>query len=189
MTSSEHARRSAVVFGARNLGKAMIDVLFAEGWAVAGVARTDATARRHHGGGSACPPRRRDRSGQRRRRTRAGLCAASRRHRPRDQRGLGVRWRSQRAVRRRPDRRCVRPMRSTPGPPRRPARPSRSCRPPAGSCAQQGRPATLIQVTGGSSRRAAAGRGLWAAGAFGVRAITQAAALELRDAGHPRGAR
>ena len=27
------------------------------------------------------------------------------------------------------------------------------------------------------------GRGLWAAGAFGVRAITQAAALELRDRG------
>ncbi len=43
--------------------------------------------------------------------------------------------------------------------------------------------ATLIQVTGGSSRRATPGRGLWAAGAFGVRAITQAAALELRDHG------
>jgi hypothetical protein len=27
------------------------------------------------------------------------------------------------------------------------------------------------------------GRGLWAAGAFGVRAITRAAALELRDHG------
>ena len=47
----------------------------------------------------------------------------------------------------------------------------------------QGRPATVIQATGGSSRRAAAGRGLWAAGAFGVRAITQAAALELREHG------
>ena len=47
----------------------------------------------------------------------------------------------------------------------------------------QGRPATVIQATGGSSRRAAAGRGLWAAGAFGVRAITQAAALELRGHG------
>jgi NADP-dependent 3-hydroxy acid dehydrogenase YdfG len=42
---------------------------------------------------------------------------------------------------------------------------------------------TLIQVTGGSSRRAMPGRGLWAAGAFGVRAITQAAALELRERG------
>jgi NAD(P)-dependent dehydrogenase (short-subunit alcohol dehydrogenase family) len=46
-----------------------------------------------------------------------------------------------------------------------------------------GAPATLVQVTGGSSRRAMPGRGLWAAGAFAVRAITQAAALELRDQG------
>lgn len=45
----------------------------------------------------------------------------------------------------------------------------------------QGGPATLIQITGGSSRRAMPGRGLWAAGAFGVRALTQAAALELRE--------
>jgi NAD(P)-dependent dehydrogenase (short-subunit alcohol dehydrogenase family) len=47
-----------------------------------------------------------------------------------------------------------------------------------GALAPLDRPATLIQVTGGSSRRAMPGRGLWAAGAFGVRAITQAAALE-----------
>jgi NAD(P)-dependent dehydrogenase (short-subunit alcohol dehydrogenase family) len=47
----------------------------------------------------------------------------------------------------------------------------------------QDRTSTLVQVTGGSSRRAAAGRGLWAAGAFGVRAITNAAALELRPRG------
>jgi NAD(P)-dependent dehydrogenase (short-subunit alcohol dehydrogenase family) len=45
----------------------------------------------------------------------------------------------------------------------------------------QGGPATVIQITGGSSRRAMPGRGLWAAGAFGVRALTQAAALELRE--------
>jgi NAD(P)-dependent dehydrogenase (short-subunit alcohol dehydrogenase family) len=48
---------------------------------------------------------------------------------------------------------------------------------------EQGRPATLVQVTGGSARRAMPGRGLWAAGAFGVRAITNAAALELREHG------
>jgi NAD(P)-dependent dehydrogenase (short-subunit alcohol dehydrogenase family) len=47
----------------------------------------------------------------------------------------------------------------------------------------QGRPSTLVQVTGGSARRAMPGRGLWAAGAFGVRAITNAAALELRPHG------
>lgn len=45
----------------------------------------------------------------------------------------------------------------------------------------QGAPASVIQITGGSSRRAMPGRGLWAAGAFAVRAITQAAALELRE--------
>jgi NAD(P)-dependent dehydrogenase (short-subunit alcohol dehydrogenase family) len=44
----------------------------------------------------------------------------------------------------------------------------------------QGGTATVIQITGGSSRRAMPGRGLWAAGAFAVRALTQAAALELR---------
>jgi hypothetical protein len=47
----------------------------------------------------------------------------------------------------------------------------------------QGGLAKIIQVTGGSVRRAMPGRGLWAAGAFGGRAITQAAALELRPRG------
>jgi 3-oxoacyl-[acyl-carrier protein] reductase len=47
----------------------------------------------------------------------------------------------------------------------------------------QGVPATVVQVTGGSARRAMAGRGLWAAGSFGVRALTNAAALELRGEG------
>ena len=42
---------------------------------------------------------------------------------------------------------------------------------------------TLVQVTGGSSRRAMRGRGLWAAGAFATRALTQAAAAELRGRG------
>src|SRR3954468_24271864 len=46
---------------------------------------------------------------------------------------------------------------------------------------EQGGEATVVQVTGGSSRRAMPARGLWAAGAFGVRALTQAAALELRE--------
>jgi 3-oxoacyl-[acyl-carrier protein] reductase len=45
---------------------------------------------------------------------------------------------------------------------------------------EQGAEATIVQVTGGSSRRAMPGRGLWAAGAFSVRALAQAAALELR---------
>ena len=45
----------------------------------------------------------------------------------------------------------------------------------------QGGPSTIVQVTGGSARRGMPGRGLWAAGSFGVRALTQAAASELRD--------
>ncbi|MFL5821674.1 MAG: SDR family oxidoreductase [Solirubrobacteraceae bacterium] len=42
---------------------------------------------------------------------------------------------------------------------------------------------TLIQVTGGSSRRAMPGKGAWAAGAFATRALVQAAAQELRPDG------
>ncbi len=41
----------------------------------------------------------------------------------------------------------------------------------------------LVQITGGSSRRAMPGKGLWAAGAFATRALVQAAAQELRDDG------
>src|SRR5436305_552959 len=41
----------------------------------------------------------------------------------------------------------------------------------------------LVQITGGSSRRAFPGRGLWAAGAFATRALVQAAAQELRQEG------
>jgi NAD(P)-dependent dehydrogenase (short-subunit alcohol dehydrogenase family) len=48
---------------------------------------------------------------------------------------------------------------------------------------QQGGGGTLIQITGGSSRRALPGKGPWAAGAFGSRALAQAAALELRPHG------
>src|SRR5690349_23189940 len=36
-------RRSAVVFGARNLGRAVIELLVSDGWAVTGVARSQST--------------------------------------------------------------------------------------------------------------------------------------------------
>jgi NAD(P)-dependent dehydrogenase (short-subunit alcohol dehydrogenase family) len=42
---------------------------------------------------------------------------------------------------------------------------------------------TLIQVTGGSARRALPGRAPWAAGAAAVRALSQAAANELKPRG------
>jgi NAD(P)-dependent dehydrogenase (short-subunit alcohol dehydrogenase family) len=48
---------------------------------------------------------------------------------------------------------------------------------------REGSGGALIQATGGSSRRAIPGRGLWAAGAFATRALVQAAALELREEG------
>jgi len=47
----------------------------------------------------------------------------------------------------------------------------------------QGRGGTLVQITGGSSRRAMPDRGPWAAGAFATRALTQAAGQELRGQG------
>ncbi len=48
---------------------------------------------------------------------------------------------------------------------------------------REGGAGALIQITGGSSRRAMPGRGLWAAGAFATRAMVQAAAQELREEG------
>jgi 3-oxoacyl-[acyl-carrier protein] reductase len=48
---------------------------------------------------------------------------------------------------------------------------------------QGGHGGALVQITGGSSRRAMPGRGLWAAGAFATRALVQAAAQEMREVG------
>ena len=53
MSDSANSSRSAVVFGARNLGRAVIDLLVAGGWNVTGVARTDGDARRRHRRGRA----------------------------------------------------------------------------------------------------------------------------------------
>jgi 3-oxoacyl-[acyl-carrier protein] reductase len=43
MSDATARRRSAIVFGARNLGRAVIETLVADGWAVAGVARSQVT--------------------------------------------------------------------------------------------------------------------------------------------------
>jgi NAD(P)-dependent dehydrogenase (short-subunit alcohol dehydrogenase family) len=53
----------------------------------------------------------------------------------------------------------------------------------AGAVALRADGGALIQITGGSSRRAMPGKGLWAAGAFATRALVQAAAQELRAEG------
>jgi hypothetical protein len=42
MSEVQDAPRSAVVFGARNLGRAVIETLVANGWAVAGVSSREA---------------------------------------------------------------------------------------------------------------------------------------------------
>src|SRR6266403_1737673 len=43
MSEMQGKQRSAVVFGARNLGRAVIELLVTGGWAVAGVARSQST--------------------------------------------------------------------------------------------------------------------------------------------------
>jgi NAD(P)-dependent dehydrogenase (short-subunit alcohol dehydrogenase family) len=42
---------------------------------------------------------------------------------------------------------------------------------------------TIVQITGGSARRGMPGRGPWAAAAFATRALVQSAAQELRESG------
>jgi NAD(P)-dependent dehydrogenase (short-subunit alcohol dehydrogenase family) len=181
MEGNGQERRKALVFGARNLGRAVIDELVADGWAVAGVARSEETLQGIADAGALAlradvtDPAEVVRA----------LREAAGEHGHID---LAVNAAS-----------AYGGTRSGPfggGPiaeaepdafdawAAAPARSAFSFLSGAGRFAlEQGRPATLIQVTGGSSRRAMPGRGLWAAGAFGVRAITHAAAQELRDHG------
>jgi len=53
----------------------------------------------------------------------------------------------------------------------------------AGAAMARNRTGTIVQVSGGSARRAMPGRGPWAAAQFGARALTHALALELRPQG------
>lgn len=53
----------------------------------------------------------------------------------------------------------------------------------AGAAMERRGGGTLIQVSGGSARRAMPGRGPWAAAQFAARALTHALALELRPKG------
>jgi len=181
MADRQQDRASALVFGARNLGRAIIERLIGEGWAVAGVARSQETLEAITASGALA--------------LRADVT---------DQ--ASVRGAVEQAAAAHGAVDLVVNAASAYGGARRgpfgggpiaqadaeafdawgvaPARSAFAFLSGAGSfLAQAGRPATLIQATGGSSRRAMPGRGLWAAGAFGVRAITQAAALELRSQG------
>jgi 3-oxoacyl-[acyl-carrier protein] reductase len=174
-------RPSAVIFGARNLGKAIIDTLVDRGWAVAGAARSQGTLDGVTAAGAlALQADVTDQAS-----VRATLAAAAEAHGRVD---LVVNAASAYGGTR------TGPFGGGPLAEAVPdafdawaSAPARSAfaflSGAAGFVVAQGGPATLIQVTGGSSRRAMPGRGLWAAGAFGVRALTQAAALELRGQG------
>ena len=180
-TDPDNTKRSAVVFGARNLGKAIIEALLADGWSVAGAARSDETLAGVTAAGALAL--RADVTDQAN--VRATIAAAAEAHGP-------VNLVVNAAAAYGGDRSG--PFGGGPIASAAPdafdswaAAPGRSAfaflSGAASFLTAQGGPATLIQVTGGSSRRAMAGRGLWAAGAFSVRAITQAAALELRAQG------
>jgi 3-oxoacyl-[acyl-carrier protein] reductase len=173
--------KSALIFGARNLGKAIIETLLADGWGVAGVAVSDATLKGVKEAGAfairadVTDPVSVDEA----------LTMAAEANGPLD---LVVNAAS-----------AYGGTRSGPfgGGPLAEASPdafdSWAVAPPRAAftfmsttarfLVAADRGGTIVQVTGGSSRRAMPGRGLWAAGAFGVRAITQAAALELRERG------
>src|SRR4051794_7453173 len=178
MSSSSPPPRSALVFGARNLGRAVIEALVAGGWQVAGAARSQETLDGVTAAGALALQA--DVTDQAN--VRATVQAAADAHGGID---LVVNAASAYGGTRRgpfgggplaeADADAFDAWAAAP------ARAAFTFLSRAASFpVAQGRPATLIQVTGGSARRAMPGRGLWAAGAFGVRAITQAAALELR---------
>src|SRR5690242_12844649 len=181
MSEMQAEQRSAVVFGARNLGRAVIELLVSDGWAVMGAARSQSTldgisasgaraveadvtdpasvhgvleqAAAAHGGVDLAVNAAAAYGGDRSGPFGGGPIAEAALD------GFGA-WAAA------------------------PARAAFSFPSSGGRFAlAQGRAAALVPVTGGSARRAAPGRGLWAAGAFGVRAITNAAALGLRPRG------
>ena len=173
--------KSALVFGARNLGRAVVEALLREGWQVAAAARSDATLETVRDLGAL--PLRADVTDASS--VEDALREAAGAHGPV---GLVVNAAA-----------AYGGDRSGPfggGPLAQagaeafdswavaPARSAFAFLSGAGRfLLAQGVPATLIQVTGGSARRAMPARGLWAAGSFGVRALTHASALELRGEG------
>jgi 3-oxoacyl-[acyl-carrier protein] reductase len=181
MSNQEQSGRSGLVFGARNLGGAIIDTLVADGWAMAGVARSTETLEKIARAGAlaleadvtdqASVTQALGQAAQANGRidlvVNAAAAYGGTRSGPFG--GGPIAEASPDAF----DSWAIAP-----------ARAAFAFLSGAGSfLTAQGGPATIIQVTGGSSRRAMPGRGLWAAGAFGVRAITQAAAQELRPSG------
>ena len=168
--------RSALIFGARNLGRAIIETLVAQGWNVAGAARSDETLASVTAAGALAL--RSDITDQ----------AAVRATVEEATEALGALDLIVNAVS------AARPPSAGPfgGGPFADATLD-GFRGWTAAVAEQAfvflsegaraGAGTLIQVTGGSARRAIAGRGLWAAGAAATRALTHSAALELREQG------
>jgi NAD(P)-dependent dehydrogenase (short-subunit alcohol dehydrogenase family) len=173
--------RSAVVFGARNLGRAVIELLLAEGWSVAGVARSQQTLDVVSAAGAlAIAGDVTDQADVRRILEQAAaahgsvdLVVNAAAAYGGDRSGPFGGGPMAEAVPEAFDSWTAAPARSA----------FSFLSGSASFLVAQGRPATMVQVTGGSARRAMPGRGLWAAGSFGVRALTNAAALELREQG------
>src|SRR3954449_293348 len=194
-------QRSAVVFGARNLGRAVIELLVSDGWAVAGVARSQSTLDGVSAAGAVA--------------VKADVTDPASVHGVLEQ-AAAAHGAVELVVNAAAAYGGARTGPFGGGPiaeadfdgfdswAAAPARAAFSFLSASGRFAiAQGRAATLVQVTGGSARggvtrrgpwaggavaggsarRAMPGRGLWAAGSFGVRAITNAAALELRPRG------
>ena len=172
---------TAVVFGARNLGGAIIDHLLAQGWQAAGVARSSETVAAVEARGAlgleadATDPLQ----------VRTALKTAGRE--------LGAPSLFVNAVS------AARPTREGPfgGGPFAEAT-VEDFRGWTTAVAEQafvflseatralrktGQGGTIVQITGGSSRRALPGKGLWSAGAQATRAMVHAAAQELREDG------
>lgn len=172
---------TAVVLGARNLGGAIIDHLLAEGWQAAGVARSAETVAAVEGRGALGLQA--DASDPLQVRTALQLAA----------RELGAPTLYVNAVS------AARPSREGPfgGGPFADATVedfrgwtvavaeqafvflSEATR----ALSEAGSGGTIVQITGGSSRRALPGKGLWSAGAQATRAMVHAAAQELREDG------
>jgi NAD(P)-dependent dehydrogenase (short-subunit alcohol dehydrogenase family) len=176
--ADEDSPPAAIVFGARNLGSAIIDALVSAGWAVAGAARSDDTLERvTRRGALGIKADVTDRDSVREAfsraselgRLRLAVNAASPYGDGAPPFGGGTIAEAQPTAF---DRWADSPARGAFG-----------FLSGAAQVLRDGPPATIIQVTGGSARRAMPGRGLWAAGCFAVKALTQAAALELRGRG------
>ena len=173
-----------VVFGARNVGRAVVADRLAAGWRALAVARVGRDARRPARGA----PGRRGRCGA----TPATTTWWPRRSPAPSATSAGSTWWSTRP----PRCRATTASAAARSPRRRPSGSSRgwpaSCPPPGRSCAAPGAAlerrgaGTLVQISGGSARRAMPGRGPWAAAQFGARALTHALAQELRPRGRAR---